>query len=110
MGVGDVVVALLADVGVGAGASGEVTAAVAVSDAGLDHFGVERFDVIGDELAGESGNESVGGSGFRDGGVVSGSDRVRREVGVTQGHFGRDVFDIRVIHRPGVGGGETEGS
>ena len=33
--VGDVVVALLTDVGVGAGAGGEVAAAVAVSDSGL---------------------------------------------------------------------------
>ena len=41
---GDVVVALLADVGVGAGLSGELTGAVAVRDPGLEHLGAQPFD------------------------------------------------------------------
>ena len=39
LGAGGEVVALLADVGVGAGLSGEVAGAVAVRDAGLEHLG-----------------------------------------------------------------------
>ena len=46
-GRGDVVVAGFADVGVGAGAGGRVTGAVAVSDAGFDHFAVQPADLVG---------------------------------------------------------------
>ena len=40
-GGGDVVVALFADVGVGAGFGDEVSGAVAVGDSGFEHFGAE---------------------------------------------------------------------
>jgi len=60
-GVGDVVIALLADVGVGACAGGEVSAAVAVRDACRDHLAVEPVDVVGDELARGPGDEPCGG-------------------------------------------------
>ena len=47
LGCGDVVVALFADVGVGAGVGHEVTGAVAVGDSGFEHLGAEPFDFAG---------------------------------------------------------------
>jgi hypothetical protein len=52
------VVALFADVRVGAGSGGEVSAALAVGDAGLDHLAVQPVDAVGHELAGGAGDES----------------------------------------------------
>ncbi len=66
LGRGCVVVALLADVGVGACAGGEVAGAVAVSDTCFDHFGVEPFDSVRNEVAAGSGNEAGSCGGFRD--------------------------------------------
>ena len=51
------VVALLADVGVGAGASDELAGAVAVCQAGLEHLGVELVDLGGHGSAGVGGDE-----------------------------------------------------
>ena len=47
LGGGDVVVALLADVGVGAGFGGELAGSVAVRDPGLEHLGAQPFDPDG---------------------------------------------------------------
>src|SRR5215211_8390449 len=49
LGAGLVVVAVLADVGVGAGFGGEVAGAVAVRNSGLDHFAVQPGDPVGDD-------------------------------------------------------------
>jgi hypothetical protein len=47
-GCGGVVVALLADVGVGAGIGGQMAGAVSVGDTGLEHFAVQPSDSIRD--------------------------------------------------------------
>jgi hypothetical protein len=49
LGGGDVVVAVFADVGVGAGAGGEVAAAVAMGDACLEHLAAEPVDLGGQD-------------------------------------------------------------
>src|SRR5215203_5893679 len=51
LGAGLVVVAVLADVGVGAGFGREVAGAVAVRNSGLDHFAVQPGDPVGDDRA-----------------------------------------------------------
>ena len=56
-GVGDEVVALLADVGVAAGAGDRVAGAEPVGDAGLEHLGVEPFDLGGDRGGGAGGDD-----------------------------------------------------
>ena len=75
-GCGGVVVALLADVGVGACTGGEVAGAVAVSDTCFDHFGVEPLDSVWDEVPAGAGNEAGSCGGFRDGYCVGVGDCV----------------------------------
>jgi len=48
LGGGDEVVALLADVGIGAGLGGQMPGAVAVGDAGLEQLGSQPLDPTGD--------------------------------------------------------------
>jgi hypothetical protein len=55
-GVGDEVVALFTDVGVGAGAGDRVAGAEPVGDAGLEHLGAQPVDLGGDRAAAASGD------------------------------------------------------
>ena len=65
----------LADVCVGAGFGGEIAAAVAVSDAGLEHFGSDPLDVVGDGVTVDDGNDGDAAAEFADGLVVCGAQR-----------------------------------
>ena len=94
---GEVVVALLTDVGVGARAGDWVASAVAVGDAGLQHLGFEPGDSVRDEAPGRPGDQhgKVSGTGSVHRLVVGPSDCVGREVGVAKRHLGRDVSEER---------------
>ena len=73
LGGGDVVVAVFADVGVGAGVGGEVAAAVAVRDPGLEHVAAQPL-----RLRGKDGpvvdDDRQSGTGLADGFVVGGPE------------------------------------
>lgn len=61
IGRSDVVGAGLADVGVAAGFGGEISGAVAVRDAGLEHLGSEPLDAVGNGgAAGCSDGDAAG--------------------------------------------------
>src|SRR5215203_5553074 len=83
-GVGDEVVALFADVGVGAGAGDGVAGAEAVGDAGLEHLAVEPVDLGGDgpAAAGGDGEQGAAPVDFGHGGLVGAADGGRGETGV----------------------------
>jgi hypothetical protein len=100
LGGGDVVVALLADVGVGAGFGGELAGAVAVRDPGLEHLGAQPFDPAGDDrLADRGDGQGQPGPGLVHGFFVGDADGGCGQGGVAQGHLGGDVFYMRVIQR-----------
>jgi len=76
VGCGDEVVALLADVGVWAGTGGLGAGAVAVGEAGLEHFGVQPLDPVRYNRCAADGNDRQrlsAAKGVR-GGLVGGAD------------------------------------
>jgi hypothetical protein len=88
---GDVVVALLADVGVGAGLGGELAGAVAVRDAGLEHLGAQPSDPAGDDgLAGRGDGQGQRVRALAHRLFVGGADGRGGQRGVAQGHLGGD--------------------
>ena len=96
--VGGAPVALLADVGVGAGLGGELVGAVPVRDSGLEHLFTQPFDPVRDDgLADRCEGEGQPVAGLVHGFLVGDPDGGRGERGVAQGHLGRDVSDMRVI-------------
>ncbi len=75
LGGSDVVVALFADVGVGASVGDEPAGAVTVSDAGLEHLGSEPFDsVAGGATSGGDDEEWLASVHLRHGRFVGGSN------------------------------------
>ncbi|MDQ2739465.1 MAG: hypothetical protein M3Y35_12815 [Actinomycetota bacterium] len=69
------VVALFADVGVGAGLGGEVAGAVAVCNTSFEHLGAEQLDPVGDHCLPEWGDgQSESAVGLAHGLVVGGPD------------------------------------
>jgi hypothetical protein len=84
---GDVVVALLADVGVGAGFGGELARAVAVGDPGLEHLIAEPFDPAGDDGLADRGDAE----GQPDPGLVH-----RFFVGGADGRCGQGLWRSQV--------------
>ena len=94
LGGGDVVVALLADVGVGAGLGGELAGAVAVGDPGLEHLGAQPFDPAGDDgLAGWGDGQGQPGAGLVHCFFVGDADGGGGQRGVAQGHLGGHVAE-----------------
>ena len=67
--------ARLADVRVGACFGGEVSAAVSVSDSGLEHFRSDPLDVVGDDVTIDDGGDGDASAEFADGLVVCGAQR-----------------------------------
>ncbi len=93
---GDVVVALLADVGVGAGLGGELAGAVAVGDPGFEHLGAQPADPAGDDgLAGRRDGQHHPGPGLVHRLLVGGADGGRGQRGITKGHLGGHVAEER---------------
>jgi len=92
-GVGDEVVALLTDVGVGAGAGDGVAGAEAVGDAGLDHLAVKPVDFgwDGPGVPGGNGEQRAATVDLGHGGLIGGADGGRRESGIAQGHLRSDM-------------------
>ena len=93
-GAADEVVALLADVGVGAGFGGELAGAVAVGDAGLEHLGAQPCDAVGDDgLADRGDGQGQPGAGLTHRFLVGGADGRGGQRGIAQGHLGGDVAE-----------------
>jgi len=90
LGPGNEVVAGLADVGVGAGLSGQVRRAVAGGDPGLQVLRRQPLDLCRHRWS-AGGNDGDAAADLADGLVVGGAQRWRGTRRVAEGHLGGDV-------------------
>jgi hypothetical protein len=105
LGTGGEVGAVLANVRVGAGASGLVSGAVSVSDPCFDHFAVEPGHFVGNDRATDR-RESQLSAHFADRVIVGDSQGRRGEGRVSDGHLSGRVAQQRhqrLQAHPGIG-------